>query len=60
MTDQRLYIVRNKRTGAPTHSCKLFFSDKVTAKQYRDLVIEETGEEFIVSPGPAHKKWAGW
>ena len=58
---KKLYVVRNAHTGAPVlHQGELIgFTSKQVAKEYRDILKRQTGEEFVASYGPDHKKWSG-
>lgn len=56
-----LYIIRNARTRQPVleEGGMITFSTKQKAKAERSRLNNETGEVFVVSPGPQHKNWRG-
>lgn len=56
-----LYILRNARTREPVRHGPLMqvYEAKDQAKAARNSLMIETGENFIVSPGPHHKRWRG-
>lgn len=53
-----VYVVRNARTREPVkQGGKIVpFASKPLAKAARDALMIETGENFVVSIGPDHKR----
>lgn len=54
----RLFMVLNERTKSPLKKGAevLYFNRKVTAKTARNEAMAETGENFILSKGPDHRR----
>lgn len=57
----RLFALKNRRTRQLVKAAGIpeYFASKRQAKFIRDQHEDETGEEFVVTFGPDHKKYKG-
>ena len=52
----RLFQVRLGKRVYSEDGAKVYFQAKPQAKQVRDALIRVTGEPWVVSPGPDHRR----